>query len=76
MERQWANLIKNHHHAHLYDEAYLKVDEKKEEGYIVAGSVRVSDESSGCRVFHALAHSTHPLNLVPPYPFLLSRCLF
>ena len=36
-----------------------QVDEEDGEGYIVAGSVCVTDEGSGCRVLNALTHSTH-----------------
>ena len=46
------------HHQH-HDGDPDQVDEEDGEGYIVAGSVCVTDEGSGCRVLNALTHSTH-----------------
>ena len=69
----------HHHHCQHqhHDGDGDQVDEEDGEGYIVAGSVCVTDEGSGCRVLNALTHSTHRsckvslLKTFPQFPSVL-----
>ena len=64
------------HHQH-HDGDPDQVDEEDGEGYIVAGSVCVTDEGSGCCVLNALTHSTHrcKVSLLKTFPLFLFQAL-